>query len=55
MTNPTVFPTTINSTCTGYTADTAGLFLTAECTGTPPRIVVSSLSPIRGWDEEKTN
>lgn len=36
MTNPTVFPTTISSTCTGYLADNAGLFLEAECTGTPP-------------------
>lgn len=36
MTNPTVFPTIISSTCTGYTADTAGLFIEAECTGTPP-------------------
>jgi hypothetical protein len=36
MTNPTVFPTTISSTCTGYLADTAGLFTVAECTGTIP-------------------
>lgn len=36
MTNPTVFPTIISSTCTGLVADTAGLFIEAECTGTPP-------------------
>lgn len=36
MTNPTVFPTIISSTCTGLLADTSGLFLEAECTGTPP-------------------
>lgn len=36
MTNPTIFPTVLSSTCTGYDADSAGLFLTAECTGTPP-------------------
>ena len=36
MTNPTVFPTTITSTCTGLNADTAGLFIEATCTGTPP-------------------
>ena len=36
MTNPTVFPTVITSTCTGYEADNAGLITYAECTGTPP-------------------
>lgn len=33
---PTIFPTTITSTCTGYEADSAGLITYAECTGTPP-------------------
>lgn len=36
MTNPTVFPTVISSTCTGLLADTSGLLIEAECTGTPP-------------------
>lgn len=36
MTNPTIFPTVITSTCTGYEADSAGLITYAECTGTPP-------------------
>lgn len=36
MNNPTVFPTTITTTCTGIVADTSGLFLEATCTGTPP-------------------
>lgn len=36
MTNPTVFPTIISTTCTGYQADSSGLITYAECTGTPP-------------------
>lgn len=36
MTNPTVFPTIISSTCTGLVADAYGLIIEAECTGTPP-------------------
>lgn len=33
---PTVFPTIISPTCTGLVADTSGLFIEAECIGTPP-------------------
>lgn len=36
MTNPTYFPTVVNSTCTGLLADGSGLLVEAECTGTPP-------------------
>lgn len=33
---PTVFPTVVNSTCTGLVGDTNGLITEAICTGTPP-------------------